>query len=925
MRGNIITRRTKSALLSGAAGLALVASGIAAPALAQGVQGEVQQTYEFDIPAMAMDAALNRFGVVADRQVMYSKEIVAGKIANPVSGAMAPRAALETMLDGSGLVYDVTAQNVFLVRTRQEAAFRYGEGRVQFASLQDKDQSDEGVATIDEPEGESEEEQESDTIVVTGTLIRGIAPDSSPTRTYSREDIQISGAGTAQDFIQTLPANFGGGSNAGLPSGAPGDNNALFNSGASGGLGSSVNLRGLGSASTLVLLNGHRLAPASGIGDFVDISMIPASAIERVEVLNDGASSIYGGDAVAGVVNFVLRDDFEGLETSFRYGVATQRHSAEEFRVGVTGGTSWDSGNALLAFEYFNQDQLGIQDRAFSQGTARLPASILPAQERYNLLVSLSQDLSSNLEVFTDVSFSRREATSDSTTSSTIFTRTPVTKNLNIAAGGTWSASETWTVDIAGLYSEVETTPREFNDFVLAFEREIDSKLVSGDVLVSGTVMPLPGGDLKLALGGHFRAEDFSNIPITGATTERVSDRDVFAVFGEAFIPIVGAGNAVPGIERLEINVSGRFDDFSDFGSSANPKVGVLWSPVEGLRLRGSYSTSFNPPPLGRINVPDLLASAFDFQSLLPVLGIEPADPLIANAIFLNVGGTAKDLEPETSRAFTAGLDFDRQWGRHSAAFSATWFDIDYEGRLGRTPIPGSQSLFLAPNIAFTNPSAFPEGVIVFSPSMQQLNDVLNSLDRVIENIPPFFGSAANTTIISNINILRNLSTTQVSGWDFDLSYTYETDGGDLVFGFDGTYLSEFKNQATVTTPSVDVVSTLFQPVDLRLRGRAGYAHNGFATNVFINYTNDYRADSTPDAVSIDSWTTVDLSLAYDTQDRMGSSVLNNTVFRLSVLNLFDQDPPAVPFDRINSISGYDATNSSPLGRFIAFEVTKRF
>ena len=73
-----------------------------------------------------------------------------------------------------------------------------------------------------------------------------------------------------------------------------------------------MNLRGPGLSSTLVLLNGHRVVPSSGIGDFVDISLIPASAIERVEVLTAGASSIYGADAVAGVVNFVLHDDFDG-------------------------------------------------------------------------------------------------------------------------------------------------------------------------------------------------------------------------------------------------------------------------------------------------------------------------------------------------------------------------------------------------------------------------------------------------------------------------------------------------------------------------------------------------------------------------------------------------------------------------------------
>jgi outer membrane cobalamin receptor len=85
------------------------------------------------------------------------------------------------------------------------------------------------------------------------------------------------------------------------------------------GYGAGVNLRGLGSDATLVLVNGHRLSP-TGAGNFVDISQIPVGAIDRIDVVTDGSSAIYGSDAVGGVVNIRLRNDFDGAETRLQYG-----------------------------------------------------------------------------------------------------------------------------------------------------------------------------------------------------------------------------------------------------------------------------------------------------------------------------------------------------------------------------------------------------------------------------------------------------------------------------------------------------------------------------------------------------------------------------------------------------------------------------
>src|SRR5690606_16722344 len=136
--------------------------------------------------------------------------------------------------------------------------------------------------------------------------------------------------------------------------GAPNEGTAAIsldpNSGKNTASGSSINLRGLGNASTLLLLNGDR-PPLGGFGGvFGDISLIPASAIERIEVIADGASAIYGSDAVAGVVNVIPRLRFEGAETSLRYGTADG--DSQDVLASQILGRGWDSGHAVLAYEF---------------------------------------------------------------------------------------------------------------------------------------------------------------------------------------------------------------------------------------------------------------------------------------------------------------------------------------------------------------------------------------------------------------------------------------------------------------------------------------------------------------------------------------------------------------------------------------------
>ncbi len=147
-------------------------------------------------------------------------------------------------------------------------------------------------------------------VVVTGTLIHGVLDLTSPLQFITKESMKKTPYATVQDALKALPAAFGGG----ISEDTVGSGNFT--------LGTAVNLRGLGAGATLVLVNGERQPYSGANADFVDLSLLPTTAIERIEVLPDGASAIYGSDAIAGVVNVIMRRSVERPETHLRYGVA---------------------------------------------------------------------------------------------------------------------------------------------------------------------------------------------------------------------------------------------------------------------------------------------------------------------------------------------------------------------------------------------------------------------------------------------------------------------------------------------------------------------------------------------------------------------------------------------------------------------------
>ncbi|MDP2380123.1 MAG: TonB-dependent receptor plug domain-containing protein [Pseudohongiella sp.] len=199
-------------------------------------------------------------------------------------------------------------------------------------------------------------QDEIEEVVVTGSYIRGSALDApSPVTTVDRTSIEAQGAAQVWDVIKNLEINSGSFTNEGA-----GEGDALSGT-------ANVNLRNLGENSTLTLVNGKRQVSAATTtrsgGEFVDINTIPLVMVERVEVLTDGGSALYGSDAVAGVVNVIMRTDFEGLEIYGDVQALESATSKQDQTVSAIWGWASDSGDThfVMSAEAFRRDGVPVK------------------------------------------------------------------------------------------------------------------------------------------------------------------------------------------------------------------------------------------------------------------------------------------------------------------------------------------------------------------------------------------------------------------------------------------------------------------------------------------------------------------------------------------------------------------------------------
>ncbi|MEM1381706.1 MAG: TonB-dependent receptor [Pseudomonadota bacterium] len=207
----------------------------------------------------------------------------------------------------------------------------------------------------------AQEDDDGDVLIITGSRIQRTDLEStSPISILDREALDISGFNAVQDVLNELPQT-----------GVPGLTDTNSNFSTIGGGVNNVNLRNLGSNRTLVLVNGRRHIGGIAGSPVVDLNMIPAPLVDRIDVVTGGASAVYGSEALAGVINIVMKDDFEGVELNARYGGTTEG-GATEVDYSITAGANFDGdrGNAVVYLGYSDRGALNARDRAISESDA---------------------------------------------------------------------------------------------------------------------------------------------------------------------------------------------------------------------------------------------------------------------------------------------------------------------------------------------------------------------------------------------------------------------------------------------------------------------------------------------------------------------------------------------------------------------------
>jgi iron complex outermembrane recepter protein len=368
--------RTRSALL------ALVLSGVLSSAAV------AQQKLNFDIPAQPAAVAIQSWAQQSGLQVFAAEDDLRGIRTNAVQGDFAPVEAAQRLIAGTGLEVVATGENTVTIRRVRPVGTAASSGDEKFSSL------------------ETEELME---VIVTGSRIRRPGFDTLQAAAVTeREEMERRAYTNVGQALEATPGFMQSDSS---PVGLSQGNQSVGQT--------FVNLFGLGSQRTLTLVNGRRFVSSNSPvgnssvapGSQVDLNVIPAGLVERIETVAIGGAPVYGSDAIAGTVNVILKDDFEGIEATALYGV-TDEDDAETTTYRLLMGGNFDEGrgNAVIGVEYNEQKGLLLADRqglgqlrpnpANTSDTDGIPSSRIVENLRFGILTDGGLPLDGSLAAF---------------------------------------------------------------------------------------------------------------------------------------------------------------------------------------------------------------------------------------------------------------------------------------------------------------------------------------------------------------------------------------------------------------------------------------------------------------------------------------------------------------------------------------------
>lgn len=822
--------------------------------------------------------------------------------------------------------------------------------------------------TTETPAPRVEEKKDAERIEVTGSHIKRIDTEgASPVQTITRKEMDKSGYTSVSDVLRDTGVNSFGSTRESTNSGAPAGN-------------AEISLRGLGSSDTLVLLNGQRL-PTDAVTGAVDINLIPMAAVERIEILKDGASAIYGSDALGGVVNIITRKDFSGTQVSFTQTTPTMPGGRKD-EISLVNGFNARRLNMVNVVQYRDNAATFSRDRPWSNnqkseigtipsytdtaGNSRAAPecppdqikhtsqgdvctfkysdrqSELPDLKQFSLMSESNIEVSSRVKMNVRVGGTQRQTKGtlapapggvqiNPATASTIYHGGPLpgvtdptqpldftfrsdalgnrvneakTLSYNALVGAKVDMGHDWEYEVNAAHTKVQTTNKGTNGYALdqavsdiinaggcnpfdstapcnldaakyVTSQTMISTMTSMDMKASGELAHLRTGSLALAVGGNVSYQDYKD----SYDDETINDH----VLGSAGSSGGGGRStrsgytelSIPLTEKVEFQVAGRYDHYSDFGDTVNPKLALLYHATKSVLLRGSWGTGFKAPLMQ-----DLYAaksqgyqSIFDHKACDEERAAGGPTPECAVAQYKSTSGGNKDLKAEKSQSISVGAMYEPT---KEFVVSTDLFQIKNRNRVSLD----YEDMTVAESKGI-NPSDY--GVTVVR------------------------DAAHNNRIISIDAPLQNLASQEVTGIDFGAAYRL----GKFKLSTEHSQLFWFKEEGF---PGAGLRNKLGERGRPAWRNATALTYNpAFRHELnLIAMTVAGQQKTDPTAGRLSQFTSFDLMYAYQ-WPKYGT-------VSLGVKNLLAQAPPVDDTDPTNPVDGtiYDVVGRTVYTGFTA-------
>jgi iron complex outermembrane recepter protein len=869
-------------------------------------------------------------------------------------------------------------------------------------------------------------------VEITGSSIkRSIASEGAlPVTILKAEDLRQQGVTSVEGIVQLLTASQS--SDTGANSIGSGTGGAAY-----------ANLRGLGISKTLVLLNGRRVAAFAFDGAGVDLNSIPFAVIDRVEVLRDGASAIYGTDAISGVINFITKKTFNGGTITLE-AIKPVKSGGSENRGSVVlgfGDLEKEGVNFWLSFDKQNKDRLRALDRSFSasgvipsKGVSGSSPTTFPGNFSQNegldkkavsgnitapackpplSIVSPSNpaacvfDFSATIDTIPDIQqetvagrFSFKlgqnnvlsaevmstdnrnvaRVAQDPVSNITIAPNSPyfptgfpnVDPTKSVTAG--WrmvpagnrtneslSNAQRIVLDLTGSVANTDYRLGYFYSVSSAQDGAIDgyvnapfvrAQVAAGnlnpfadatpaqlaiieqakrkgtfvvaegitqgiDLRVSRELFALGGGSAAMSAGVEFRKEFYKSdtddavvaaIPSAGRSPDHVTgSRDVKAVSAELLLPFT---------KMLEMQLAARYDQYSDAGSTFNPKIGLRFQPMKELVVRTSYNTGFRAPTLDELYSSQTVTFAGS-NSNDPLLcpggtanaaagGVTPRD--CAAQVQRQAGGNPT-LAPEKSKTFSLGFAIEPI---KNFTFSADYFKIQLKDQVGTVPV---ESIIADP--------------VQYAAKYVRCKDLSVARQQGTPELQRCFAGNVNSNAIAYlITTNDNLGKVNTSGIDFAAGYSMAMGAGaSLGLAWDATWVRSYLYQNTPTDVFKENVGKYSDgsPVFRWQHSFAAtWTQANWSSRLAVRHKTGYYDMNLPSTVVggpdfyqfVKPYTLVDLSFT--------AKPVKALSITAGLKNLFDTDP-SFSNQSTRSQRGYDPRYTDPLGRTMFVRGTYTF